>query len=80
MVEKAGLAARWRIAARMVPAAAAALGRAADRKSEAATALLMQNLDAQDRITLILGAFTSRGAGGARAGGAKGSARPAVAD
>jgi hypothetical protein len=42
------LAGRWREAGRTVPAAQAALERAADRQSALAGQLLMENLDAAD--------------------------------
>jgi hypothetical protein len=44
VLKQAILAGRWREAVRVVPAAADALGRAADRKSAAATALLTEKL------------------------------------
>lgn len=73
MITHSTLAGRWREAGRLVPEAAEALERAADRKSALARRLRIENLGAQNRMTLVLGAFiASPGRWGAKAGDANG--------
>jgi hypothetical protein len=74
MITHSTLAGRWREAGRLVPEAAEALERAADRKSALARRLRTENLGAQNRMTLVLGAFiTSPGLGGRTGGDANGN-------